>query len=274
MNESSLPAPFVRPLLALEWMSLDSRPSLDALRIVSDYRCMCTTRGIMRATMFSCAVTVAVLLAGCDSNRCEARTTRPCHCPEGGLGIETCNAEGAGWGECQCTRFSSLTVDEIPTEEEIEQLRRELQEGASRTKTPPPQKAPVAEETANSQSGPTLTPPRPPEPMVQQILGQKVLTHPQVAMYLHTEVAANLPLTVHAVSGLEQGAPRLTAAGQPVRVTPTASEARFRFTSRERIGPARVRIGFEIPAEGVVGHVDLELRDYVWGYLDARVVEQ
>lgn len=130
---------------------------------------------------------------------------------------------------------------------------------------PPPPEAAVG--------GPT--PPRPPEAMVQQILGQKVLDHPQVRPYLHTEVPANLPLTVHAVSGLELGAPRLTVAGQPVRVTPTANEARFRFTATERMRPgARRRIRFEIPNEGVVGHVDLELRDYVWHTIDARVVEQ
>ncbi len=55
-----------------------------------------------------------------------------------------------------------------------------------------------------AESGHGPTPPRPPEPMVQQILGQNVLDHPRVRPYLHTEVATNLPLTVHAVSGLEQ----------------------------------------------------------------------
>lgn len=110
--------------------------------------------------------------------------------------------------------------------------------------------------------------------MVQQILGQKVLDHPQVTPYLHTEVAANLPLKVHAVSGLDQGASRLTAGGQQVQVMPTANTARFRFTSRERLAGAQVRIHFEIPDEGVIGHVNLELRDYVWEYIGVSVVER
>ncbi len=154
----------------------------------------------------------------------------------------------------------ALTIMACSTNESVVQ-ERETTPAANETKAPPPQSG-----------GPT--PPRPPEYMVQQILGQKVLNHPQVAPYLHTEVPANLPLTVHAVTGLDQGASRLTAGGQPVRVTPTANEARFRFTARERPAPARARIRFEIPDEGVVGHIDLELRDYVWSCIDAQVAEQ
>ncbi len=50
------------------------------------------------------------------------------------------------------------------------------------------------------------TPPRPPESMVQQLLGQLVLDHSEVRQYLHTEIADNVPLTVHAVPELAEGA--------------------------------------------------------------------
>lgn len=118
------------------------------------------------------------------------------------------------------------------------------------------------------------TPPPPTEAMTQQLIGQRVLDHERVRPFLHAEVAGNLPLTVYAVDGLAQGAPRMRAGGRPVAVTDAAESARFRFTSRESLGGARVRVGFEIPAEGVVGSVVLELRDYEWRVESADVVER
>lgn len=109
--------------------------------------------------------------------------------------------------------------------------------------------------------------------MVEQMLAQLVLDHPQVAPFLHTEIPANLPLRVAPSPDLAQGAASLRVAGQAARVV-TISEARVVFKGRERLGPARERVRFEIPAEGVVGHVDLELADNVWHAIDASVAER
>lgn len=93
------------------------------------------------------------------------------------------------------------------------------------------------------------------------------------APYLHTEVAANLPLRVAPSPDLAQGAAKLQVGGQAVRIV-AAGEARVVFKGREKIGPARERVRLEIPAEGVVGHVDLELQDNVWRAVDASVAER
>jgi hypothetical protein len=118
-----------------------------------------------------------------------------------------------------------------------------------------------------------LTPPLPSAAMVEQMLAQRVLDHPRVTPYLHTEVPANVPLRVAPSPDLAQGAAKLRVAGQVVQVV-AAGEARFIFTGRERIGPARERVRFEIPAEGVTGHVDLELADNVWSAIDAALTER
>jgi hypothetical protein len=108
--------------------------------------------------------------------------------------------------------------------------------------------------------------------MVQQMQAQLVLDHPRVRPYLHTEIADNLPLRVYSVADLAEGAAQLTSGGQPVRVV-AEDKARMHFTAREDLDGPRVRIRFEIPGEGVVGHVDLELRDHEWHVTAADVVE-
>lgn len=130
---------------------------------------------------------------------------------------------------------------------------------------------PVAPDAASEVKGPT--PPIPSAAMVEQLLAQQVLDHPRVRPYLHTEIAANLPLRVAPSADLAQGAAALVVAGQAVQVV-TPAQARVVFTGQQSIGAARVRVGFEIPAEGVVGHVDLELADHVWRAIDASVVER
>ncbi len=110
--------------------------------------------------------------------------------------------------------------------------------------------------------------------MVQQIQAQAVLDHPRVAPYLHTEIAANVPLAVLPSPDLAEEAAALKAAGQPVRVVTSEAAARVVFRGLEDIGPARVRVKFEIPREGVAGHVDLQLADHVWSAVDAHVVER
>ena len=117
-------------------------------------------------------------------------------------------------------------------------------------------------------------PPIPPDSVVQTILAQAVLDHPAVAPYLHTEIASNLPLAVHAAPALADGAAALQAGGAPVRVVATPGAARIRFVARESLPEAGARIRFAIDAEGVSGHVDLTLRDFVWTATDARVVER
>ena len=117
-------------------------------------------------------------------------------------------------------------------------------------------------------------PPLPPDSVVQTILVQGVLDHPRVAPYLHTEIAANLPLTLYAPPDLADGLGAVTAAGQPIRAMPSPDQARVRLSARVQLEGPRVRIPFTIPAEGVRGHVDLELSDYVWHPIDAVVIEQ
>ena len=136
--------------------------------------------------------------------------------------------------------------------------------------TPAPVHTPAPVQAATASEP---TPPIPSAAMVEQMLAQLVLDHPRVTPYLHTEVPANVPLRVAPSPDLAQGAAALQAGGQAVRVVP-AAEARVIFKGRERIEGARERLRFEIPAEGVAGHVDVELADNVWRAVDASVVER
>lgn len=136
-----------------------------------------------------------------------------------------------------------------------------------------PAPASTAPAPAKQVSSAELTPTIPPPAIVEQILAQRVLDHLKVAPYLHTEVAGNLPLRVAPSPDLAQGVARLQVAGQSVQVV-DAGEARVVFKGRERIGAARERVRFEIPPEGVAGHVDLELADNVWTAVDVAVVER
>lgn len=146
--------------------------------------------------------------------------------------------------------------------------RKSGEEGA-----PAKQAEPVVTPAAPKAAVREPTPPIPTAAMVEQLLAQLVLDHPRVAPYLHTEVAANLPLRVAPSPDLAQGAAKLQVGGQAVRIV-AAGEARVVFKGREKIGPARERVRLEIPAEGVVGHVDLELQDNVWRAVDASVAER
>ncbi len=128
------------------------------------------------------------------------------------------------------------------------------------------------EETSPTPAQEPIAPP-PPQPMVEQMIGEVVLGHPRVTPYLHLE--RNAPLTLWPIPELAQGAPLMRAGGQTVRVVQNESDARFRFRAYEELGgAARVRVRFEIPAEGVTGHVDLELRDYEWTATAAEIVER
>lgn len=138
----------------------------------------------------------------------------------------------------------------------------------------PERAAPEKAREASPLAGRGLVPPPPSAAMVQQIQAQAVLDHPRVAPYLHTEIAANVPLAVLPSPDLAEGAAALKAAGQPVRVVTSEAAARVVFRGLEDIGPARVRVKFEIPREGVAGHVDLQLADHVWSAVDAHVVER
>lgn len=112
------------------------------------------------------------------------------------------------------------------------------------------------------------TPPIPPEPMVQQMIAQAVLEDPRVARHLTTPA----PWTVFAAPGLELGASALRIGGAPVVVVASPAEARFVFAQREqRDGLVRVR--FEIPGEGVSGHADVQLADWIWTVRDVVLVE-
>ena len=140
--------------------------------------------------------------------------------------------------------------------------------------TPTPTPTPVAQNDPPENDVPPPGNPLPSPQMVEQIIAGRVLDHPQVKPYLHLEVAANNPLSILPVPELAQGAPNVRVDGQPVRVVTDPAQARFHFTAYERTpGTSRVRVRFTVPAEGVTGHVDLELRNYVWEYVDASVVE-
>jgi hypothetical protein len=131
---------------------------------------------------------------------------------------------------------------------------------------PPPPEAPVHE--PEPQGGPM--PPLPTETMVQQMIGELVLDHPRVAAHLHAA-----PVSIWPIPELALGAPSMRARGRPVLVAERESDATFRFRAYETLGNrARVRVRFEIPSEGVSGHVDVELRDNVWEVVDAAVVER
>lgn len=118
------------------------------------------------------------------------------------------------------------------------------------------------------------TPPIPPDDVVQTLLVQGALDHPGVQHFLHLDVDGHLPLSVHAPPELAEGLGRVVIGGQPVAVAAAPSAARVRLTARERRPGPRVRIHLEIPAEGVVGWVELELADYVWSAVDAELSER
>jgi hypothetical protein len=115
--------------------------------------------------------------------------------------------------------------------------------------------------------------PLPPDAVVQTMQAQAVIDHPEVAMYLHLEIAGHVPLTVHAAADLAEGVAGLTAAGQPVQGMDVPGKARLHLVRRESLGGPKVRIHLAIPEEGVSGHVDLTLADYVWSAVDARLTE-
>jgi hypothetical protein len=118
-------------------------------------------------------------------------------------------------------------------------------------------------------------PPLPSEAMVQQMIGQLVLDHPKVQPFLHLELPQNVPLSLWTVPELAKGAPSLIAAGQPVRVVPTAGEARVVMSRYQPVGnAARVRVDVEVPSEGASGWVEVELRDYVWSAVGAEISER
>jgi hypothetical protein len=137
---------------------------------------------------------------------------------------------------------------------------------------PPTHQSHVSLPPAHEQAQVVIAPP-PPQPMVEQMIGELVLGHPRVAPYLH--VTGNVPLTVWSIPELAQGAPLMRAGGRSVSVVEHEADARFRFTAYEPLGSsARVRVRFEIPAEGVHGYVDVELRDNVWSAVGVDVVER
>ncbi|MCA9705563.1 MAG: hypothetical protein KDK70_06940 [Myxococcales bacterium] len=112
---------------------------------------------------------------------------------------------------------------------------------------------------------------------IEQSLTQAVLDHPEVGAYLHLEVDANRPLTVHAVPRLARAVKTLRAGAEPVRVVQSADDARFHFTGIEPLddfNAATYRIGFAIPAEGVTGHVDLKMAYDTWSARDVEIVER
>lgn len=129
---------------------------------------------------------------------------------------------------------------------------------------------PASETPAPSVPSAALGHPLPSDAMVQGWLTQMVLDHPRVVPFLHSE--ARDRLRVHAISELAEGARGLRVAGRPVELV-EASAAHFRFTARERPSPAVERIRFEMPGEGMSGHVDFALRDHTWTAIDAEVAE-
>lgn len=151
-----------------------------------------------------------------------------------------------------------------------------VSEAPATSPTPPtPEATPAKQPTPPTDaSGRGLVGPPPTEAMVQQMIAQLVLDHPRVTPFLHLEIPANAPLAVFAAPDLAAGAASLRAGGQPVRVVATASDARLVLRGRESLGPAKERLTFEIPAEGVSGTVDVALADHVWRAVDASVSER
>lgn len=118
-----------------------------------------------------------------------------------------------------------------------------------------------------------LRPPMPTEAMIQKILARTVIEDSRVAKYLHLENPANLPLKVFAAKGLDEGVVDLKIGGQRVSVVDEAS-ARVVLSGRERVEGPNERVLIKIPAEGLSGHVDLTLADYVWSVTDVKLVER
>jgi hypothetical protein len=128
---------------------------------------------------------------------------------------------------------------------------------------------PTTSPTPSSVTTNAPTPPIPPEPMVQQMIAQAVLDHPRVAAYL----TAAPPWTLSAGRGLELGASALRIGGAPVVVVASPADARVVLVARERLADAE-RVRFEIPGEGIRGHADVQLIDWIWTVRDVVVVER
>ncbi len=108
---------------------------------------------------------------------------------------------------------------------------------------------------------------------LQATLVQRVLDHPRVAAFLHTEIPAHRPLAVYAVNELSAGLTRVRVAGLPLQVVQTASAARIQFTAFHHLR-ARVSVEIAIPAEGVTGSIDLRSENGVWEYFTVDLHER
>ena len=118
-----------------------------------------------------------------------------------------------------------------------------------------------------------LVPSLPSDTMIETMVSHSVLTHPRVVPFLHLEIPANVPLKLFAGPDLARGAPKLQAGGKPVQIVPR-EEARVVLESREDLEGPSYRIHLRIPPEGVVGHVDVTLRDNVWTAVNAKIAER
>jgi len=74
----------------------------------------------------SCVLAAACLVsqAGCDGafgtdGVCDPGETRPCECPDGAAGLETCSDIGGGWGICDCPADASIDVYPDPPIDEV-----------------------------------------------------------------------------------------------------------------------------------------------------------
>lgn len=112
--------------------------------------------------------------------------------------------------------------------------------------------------------------PLPPADVVAAMQVQAVLGHADVQHFVHLEPDA--PLDVWAVDALSPGLEGRTFAGHPVVSVPREA-ARIQLTDREDLPGPGVRVRVAIPSEGVVGHVDLGLADYVWSVRGTELVE-
>jgi hypothetical protein len=81
------------------------------------------------------------------------------------------------------------------------------------------------------------------------------------------------PWTLSAGRGLELGASALRIGGAPVVVVASPADARVVLVARERLADAE-RVRFEIPGEGIRGHADVQLIDWIWTVRDVVVVER
>lgn len=109
--------------------------------------------------------------------------------------------------------------------------------------------------------------------MIETMMSHVVLSHPRVVPFLHLEISSNVPLKLFAGPDLARGAPALHAAGKPVVVV-AKEQARVILESRERLDRSTSRIRFQIPPEGVIGHIDVALREGVWTAVGDSVAER